>query len=104
MIGEKVDIKDIAKGDVDLFLTNKERKYSLEQMREWNEILKRKYPHMEETFLIQIIDHYSTHPHIFDDLVEDHKQDPDKFKVKPFNPDEDVKYPENWEEKLNKEE
>lgn len=90
----EVDIKSIAKGNVDLLDHKYDRKFSKEQLKFWYEKLKETHPQMEETFIIQILDYYSTHPHIFDQLVEEHKENPEKFKKdETFDP-ETLVYPE----------
>lgn len=103
VIGEEIDVKTITKGDASLMDKSIERKFSIETMTAWTDELKKKYPHLEPSFLIQVIDQYSCYPHLVDELVEEHKINPDKFKEKEFDPD-DVKYPENWLDKLNAEE
>ena len=53
---------------------------------------------MPKDILRQTVKTYSTHPHIFDDVMAEHKANPEKFKAKDPEP---LRYPEwkkEWEE------
>ncbi len=84
--------------------TKIERKFSEPQLEYWMAELRKAFPHMPEGMIWQTVDQYSTHPHIFQDLMEEHKANPEKFKVKEPEP---LRYPEfkesEEEEKESKE-
>lgn len=71
-----------------------ERKFEEPQLNYWLAELKKAFPEMPEGMLWQTVEQYSTHPHIFDDLMEEHKANPEKFKAKE---PEELRYPE-WKE------
>ena len=93
----EVDIRENAKGDLSLLDNKHERKFSKEQIKFWYNELKRAHPNMDDMLIIRSLDAYTSHPHIVDNLVEEYKADPDKFKVE----DKPLEYPEDWEKKLN---
>jgi hypothetical protein len=80
----------------DLLSLPKERKFSEAQLNYWKAELEKCFPHMPEGLIWQTLDAYSTHPHIFDELMEDHKANPDKYKPKEPEP---IRYPKLPEEK-----
>jgi|TARA_B110000285_G_scaffold223763_1_gene279712 hypothetical protein len=67
-------------------LDKKVRKFSEVNLKNWYEKLKVLCPDVDEGMIKQTLDAYSTHPHIFDDLVADHKLNPDKYKPKEPEP------------------
>lgn len=74
-----------------------ERKFSEPQLNYWLGELKQAFPHMPEGMLWQTLNNYSTHPHIFDDLMKEHQENPEKFKAKEPEP---LRYPV-WKESEN---
>lgn len=72
-------LRENTKGDLSLLDIKKERKFSQDQLEHWFKLLKAKFPEMPEGMLIQTLDMYSTHPHIFDEVVEDEKKNPEKY-------------------------
>jgi hypothetical protein len=93
----EVDIKENAEGDLSLLDNHYEKKFSKEQIKYWFDEIKKLHPHMDNMLIIRALDAYSTHPHIVDELMEEYRNDPDKFKLE----QKPLEYPENWEEKLN---
>jgi hypothetical protein len=89
MSAVQLDIKDNAKGDLSLLDNNYEKKFSKEQLIHWYNELKKAHPHMDDMIILRALDAYSTHPHIVDELVEEYKADPDKFKVE----EKELEYP-----------
>ena len=75
-----------------LFPSKKERKFSEAQLNYWSKQLKDAFPQMPEGMILQTLDSYSTHPHIFDELMEDHKANPEKYAPKEPEP---LRYPDN---------
>jgi len=89
---EIVEENDLeVKGDASLLNISKKSKFSREQLCSWKEELAKLYPQMDDHFLDQILQAYSTHPHIIDDLAAEHKINPEKF-VK--TEDEPLQFPE----------
>lgn len=70
------------------------RQYSEPQLNYWLSELRKAFPHMPEGMLWQTVSQYSTHPHIFEDLMQEHRANPDNFKAKEPEP---LQYPE-WKE------
>jgi len=93
----EVDIRENTKGDLSLLENKYERKFSKQQLKYWYDELKKIHADMDDMLIIRSLDAYSTHPHIVDELVEEYKQNPEKFKVE----DKPLEYPEDWEKKLN---
>ena len=90
----EVDIKDNALGDLDLLDNKYDRKFSKQQLKYWFDELKKIHSEMDDMLILRLLDAYSTHPHIVDELAEEHKQDPSKFPAK----NEELKYPDLEEE------
>ena len=80
-----------AEGDLSLLDIKYERKFEEPQLQYWLAELKKAFPDMPEGILRQTLDAYSTHPHIFDELVEDCKKNPEKYKAKEPEP---LRFPE----------
>ena len=89
------DIKENAKGDLSLLDNKYERKFSKQQIKFWFDELKKIHSDMDDMLIIRTLDAYSTHPHIVDELVEEFRNDPDKFKVE----DRPLEYPADLEDK-----
>ncbi len=82
-----------AEGDLSLLDIKYERKFDEPQLQYWFAELKKAHPEMPDGILRQTIDAYSTHPHIFDELVEDCKKNPEKYKAKEPEP---LRYPKGF--------
>ena len=80
-------------GDDSLLDIKKERKFSPEQLKYWFAELKKACPQVEDGLLLQTLDAYSTHPHIFDEIVVDCKAHPEKYERKEAEP---LRFPEGF--------
>jgi len=67
------------KGDTALLSISKKSQFSKQQLVVWYEELKLSFPEMDEALIKTVIEAYSTHPHIIDDLAVEHKQNPEAF-------------------------
>lgn len=81
------------KGDITLLDIDKKSNFSKEQLVYWSEELSKIYPNMDEPLIRTIIDCYSTHPHVVDNLAEEHKTNPEKFPKK----NEPLEFPKDSE-------
>ncbi len=66
-------------GDEKVAKNSVKRLYSKEQLECWYEDLKKSCPKVPEGILVQTLDHYSTNPEVFDQIVSEHKEDPLRF-------------------------
>tara|TARA_R110002012_G_scaffold4089_3_gene19043 strand:+ start:3482 stop:3781 length:300 start_codon:yes stop_codon:yes gene_type:complete len=90
------NMADEQKIDAELDLTSQSDvvnpKYDEPQLNYWLAELRKAFPHMPEGMLWQTVKSYSTHPHIFEDLMQEHKADPEKFAPKDPEP---LRYPDH---------
>tara|TARA_R100000657_G_C4592213_1_gene50739 strand:+ start:250 stop:618 length:369 start_codon:yes stop_codon:yes gene_type:complete len=79
--GNLINVKE----DKSLLDIKYDRKFSEAQLEYWSQELAKAYPKLPKGLLRYVIDMYSTSPHIFEDLMEDHKLHPEKY-VKKIEP------------------
>ena len=79
--------------DESLLEMKKDRKFSTQQLKYWFTELKKACPTVEDGLLLQTLDAYSTHPHIFDEIVDDCKKNPKKYEPKK---QETLRFPEGF--------
>tara|TARA_R110002126_G_scaffold2101_1_gene12199 strand:+ start:2004 stop:2354 length:351 start_codon:yes stop_codon:yes gene_type:complete len=63
-----------------------ERKFSEQQLMYWMAEIEKTNPKLEKGLIKQTLDMYSTNPEIFEEVMEEHKQFPERFEVNAEEP------------------
>ena len=66
-------------GDEELTKIKYKRLYSKQQIAYWHEELKKACPKVPNDILLQTLDLFSTHPHVFEQVTAEFKADPTCF-------------------------
>jgi len=69
----------VFRGDEHVAKIKYNRLYSKEQIEFWHAELKKSCPKVPPGILAQTLDLFSTHPHVFDQVVKEHQADPTCF-------------------------